>query len=109
MLNLALVILAAAAVGGAGLAMLKGLPAWTRLGHGAVAGIGLLLLLLGALADGRELVWLAFGLVAAGFAGGAVLFGVLYRDRRPPCLFIAGHGTLNAVGVAILAWAVLAP
>lgn len=109
MLNLALVILAAAALGGVTLASIKGLPRWIRLVHGTIGGIGLLLLLLGALADGRETIWLAFGLIAAGFAGGVVLFGAIYKDRRPPGLFIAGHGGINAVGVAILAWAVLAP
>lgn len=108
-LQLALIVLAAVAVGGAGLALIRGLPGWMRLGHGAAAGGGLLLLLIGALGAGSQTVWLAFGLIAAGFAGGAVLFGVIYKDRRPPGLFIAGHGALNAVGVAVLAWAVLAP
>lgn len=109
MLKLALVILVLAAVGGVGLATIKGLPRWAPLGHGTVGGIGLLLLLLGALGDGRSLVWLAFGLVAIGFAAGAVLFGVIYRDRPTPRLYLAAHGGINAVGVAILAWAVLAP
>lgn len=109
MLELALVILAAAAIGGAGLALIKGLPGWMRLGHGATAGVGLVLLLLGALGDGRQLVWLAFGLVVIGFIAGGVFFGTIYRNRRPPGLLISGHGALNAVGVAILAWTVLAP
>ena len=109
-LQLALIVLAAVAVGGAGLALIRGLPGWMRLGHGAAAGAGLLLLLIGALGSGgSQTIWLAFGLIAAGFAGGAVLFGVIYKDRKPPGLFIAGHGALNAVGVAVLAWAVLAP
>lgn len=109
MLNMALIILAAVGVGGLSLATIKGLPDWMRLGHGAAGGVGLLLLLIGALTASNLLIWLAFGLIAAGFAGGALLFGMIYRERQPPGFVIACHGLLNVLGIAALAWAILAP
>lgn len=110
MLELALIILAAAAVGGVTLALARSVPKWMRIGHGAVAGLGLLTLLIGALGTaGNSLVWAAFGVVLAGFAGGAVLFGVIFTQRKPPNLLIAGHGLINGLGVVLLAWAVLYP
>ncbi|MDT0618921.1 hypothetical protein RM531_10585 [Salinisphaera sp. P385] len=109
MLTISLIVLAGAAAGGLFLGLSKQVPGFMRLGHGAFAGIGLALLLIAALGDGRSLVWTAFGLIAAGFAGGAVLFGAVFRDRKPPGFMIAGHGALNGLGVLVLAWAVLYP
>lgn len=105
----ALIVLAAAAIGGVALALAGSVPRMLRIGHGAVAGIGLLLLLIAAVVATEYLLWIAFGLVLAGFAGGALLFGVVFTRRRPPRLLIAGHGLLNAAGVLLLAWLTLYP
>lgn len=105
----ALIVLAIAAVGGVALALAGSVPKAMRIGHGAIAGVGLLLLLIAALAANESLVWTAFGLICVGFAAGAVLFGVVFSQRKPPGFVIAGHGLLNAIGVLLLAWATLFP
>jgi len=104
MLSLSFVLLALVAVGGVTLALWQTAPGFLRLGHGLGAALGLMALLVAALQDGRYIVWIAFGLVAAGFAGGALLFGVIYKSR-PPMPMIAGHGALNLVGVCLLGYA----
>lgn len=109
MLVISLIILAAAAIGGVTLALSGSVPKAMRIGHGTVAGIGLLVLLIAALGAGSSLIWIAFGLLLAGFAGGAVLFGVVFTERKPPGFAIAGHGLLNVLGVVLLAWATLYP
>lgn len=111
MLTLALIILALAAAGGAflGLRSATGhsVPAPMRHGHGLFAAVGVLIFLIGAWGAGSGLVWLAFALNAAGLAGGALLFGVIYTDRKPPGTYILGHGGLNIAGVLVLAYALL--
>lgn len=106
---LALVVLTAAAIGGAALALVGAVPRSMRIGHGAVAGIGLVLLLIAAVAAGEKSVWVAFGLILTGFAAGGVLFSVVFTRRKPPGLVIAGHGLLNTAGVLLLAWVTLYP
>lgn len=105
----ALLLLTIAAVGGVALSLADAVPKPMRIGHGVVAGIGLVLLLIAALIANESLMWTAFGLIAIGFAVGAVLFGVVFSHRKPPRLLVAGHGLLNAIGVLLLAWATLFP
>lgn len=102
MLTLAFWILLVAAVGGAIMAALDGATKLMRAGHGLIAALGLVVLLIGALGHSGALVWTAFGLLALGFTGGAVLFGVVWRDRAPPRLMIYGHGLINTLGVITL-------
>lgn len=106
MLTLAFWLLLVAALGGATMAVLDGATSMLRLGHGVLAGIGLVVLLIAALMQGTALIWTAFGLLALGFTAGAVLFGVVWRDSAPPRLFIYGHGLINTLGVILLGVAV---
>ncbi|GAB3671880.1 hypothetical protein [Salinisphaera aquimarina] len=106
MLTLAFWLLLVAALGGLTMATLDGATRPLRLGHGAIAGLGLLALLVGALMAPGTLVWTAFGLLAVGFGAGAVLFGVVWRESAPPRLLIIGHGLINALGVVLLGVAV---
>lgn len=106
MLTLAFWLLLVAALGGATMAALDGATRPLRLGHGAIAGLGLLSLLIGALMHPGAWVWSAFALVAIGFGAGAVLFAVIWRDSAPPRAFIYGHGLINALGVILLGIAV---
>jgi len=102
MLTLAFWILLVAVLGGLFMATLDGATAPLRIGHGAIAGLGLLCLLIGALMTPGTLVWTAFALITVGFAAGATLFGVVWRDSAPPRLLVAGHGLINALGVILL-------
>lgn len=102
MLILAFWILLAAALGGVAIAALDMGTAPVRAGHGALAAIGLISLLIGAIGAGSGLAWIAFVLIALGFAAGAVFFGLVWRDSAPPRLLIAGHGLLNGIGVLLL-------
>jgi len=106
MLTLAFWILLVALLGGVFMAALDGATAPLRMAHGAIAGLGLLCLLIGAFMHPGTLVWTAFALITVGFAAGATLFGVIWRDSAPPRLLVAGHGLLNALGVVILGVAV---
>lgn len=90
------------------MAALDGATAPLRVGHGAIAGIGWLCLLVGAFMHPGTLVWTAFALITLGFAAGALLFGVVWRDSAPPRLFVAGHGLVNALGVILLGVAAFA-
>ena len=102
MLTLAFWILVAAALGGVTMAVLDGATKIMRIGHGLIAALGLLILLIGALGDGGTLTWTAFGILAVGFSAGAILFGVVWRDRAPPRLLIVGHGLINTLGIVAL-------
>jgi len=108
MLTLAFWLLLVAALGGVFMAALDGATAPLRMGHGAIAGLGLLCLLIGAFIDPSTLVWTAFALITVGFAAGATLFGVIWRDSAPPRVLVAGHGLLNGLGVILLGVAAFA-
>ncbi|ROO26673.1 hypothetical protein SAOR_10040 [Salinisphaera orenii MK-B5] len=108
MLALAFVLLLVAATGGLAMAVLDVAAPAVRTAHGGIAGLGLLVLLIGALMHGQTLVWTAFGLLAIGFAAGAVLFGLVWRERAPPRLVVAGHGLINAAGIVLLGVAIFA-
>ncbi|MES1923881.1 hypothetical protein [Salinisphaera sp. T31B1] len=102
MLVLAFWVLLAAAGGGAAMAGLDGATRPLRIGHGLIAGLGLFCLLIGALIEPGTLVWTAFGLLALGFAAGATLFGVIWRNSAPPRMLIWAHGAVNTLGVILL-------
>lgn len=102
MLTIAFWLLLVAALGGATMAALDGATRPLRIGHGAIAGIGLLCLLIGALIDPGTLVWTAFALIAIGFGAGAVLFGLVWQHSAPPKPIVLGHGLLNGLGVILL-------
>lgn len=106
MLVVAFWLLLIAALGGAAMAVLDGATAPLRMGHGAIAGLGLLCLLIGALIAPGTLVWSAFALLAVGFGAGAVLFGLVWKHSAPPRLLILGHGAINTLGVLLLGIAV---
>lgn len=106
MLTLAFWLLLAAAVGGLAIATLDLGVALVRAIHGLIAAVGLVALLVGALGANSSLVWTAFGLIALGFAAGAVFFGLVWRENSPPRLLVAGHGLLNGAGVVLLGIAV---
>ncbi|ERJ20553.1 hypothetical protein T35B1_00335 [Salinisphaera shabanensis T35B1] len=102
MLTAAFWLLLVAALGGLTMAVLDGATRPLRIGHGAIAGVGLLCLLIGAFIQPGLLVWSAFALVAIGFGAGAVFFGVIFKHRAPPRFLIIGHGALNGLGVLLL-------
>lgn len=102
MLIFAFWILLAAALGGVAIAALDMGTAPVRAGHGGLAAIGLIVLLIGALGAGSALTWTAFVLIGLGFAAGAVFFGLVWRDSAPPRPLIIGHGLLNGTGVVLL-------
>lgn len=108
MLILAFWILLAAALGGVAIATLDMGTAPVRAGHGLIAAIGLIVLLIGALGAASALAWTAFVLIALGFSAGAIFFGLIWRDSAPPRLLIAGHGLLNGIGVLLLGIAAFA-
>ncbi len=106
----AAIVLALAAVGGLTLAVirLRGAPwppLWLALGHGAVAAIGVGLLIYAALSpEGIPVlaqVALAIFILAA--LGGAVLFlGFHMRSKALPIPFVLGHGLIAATGLVLL-------
>ncbi|MES1938778.1 hypothetical protein T5B8_00975 [Salinisphaera sp. T5B8] len=102
MLAAAFWLLLVAALGGLTMAALDGATRPLRIGHGAISGVGLLCLLIGAFMHPGVLVWSAFALVAIGFAAGAVFFGLIYQHQAPPRFLIIGHGALNGLGVLLL-------
>ncbi len=107
MLVIAFWVLVVAALGGAGMATLNINKPALRLAHGALGAVGLLIFLVGALMSGTGLIWTAFALVAIGFSAGALLFGVVYRQQRPPRAIIVGHALLNTAGTLLLGLALL--
>lgn len=106
MLVIAFWLLVIAALGGITMAALDGATRPLRMGHGAIAGLGLLCLLIGALIQPGTLVWTAFALLAIGFGAGAVLFGLVWQHSAPPKSIVLGHGLLNGIGVILLGVAV---
>lgn len=95
-------LLVVAALGGIAMAVLDGATRPLRMGHGAIAGLGLLCLLVGALMDPGVLVWSAFALLAVGFGAGAVLFGLVWQHSAPPRILVLGHGAINTLGVILV-------
>lgn len=106
MLVIAFWLLVIAALGGIAMAALDGATRPLRMGHGAIAGLGLLCLLIGALIEPGTLVWTAFALLAIGFGAGAVLFGLVWQHSAPPRPIVLGHGLINGLGLTLLGVAV---
>ena len=81
----------------------KPIPSGFAQGHLVGAVIGLVLLVLGILTGARSTAaWLALLIFASGFAGGWVLFRVLFARQRPPIWAVAVHGTIGWIGVVAL-------
>lgn len=70
--------------------------------HGAGAALALIMLLIALLQAGTTLGWIAFIVLAAGFAGGALLFGVLYRNKARPKAMVMMHGGIATLGLILL-------
>lgn len=107
MLAWAATLLALAAVGGLGMAILKGRgtmpPLWLAAGHGLLAAAGLVVLAVAALdAASGPLPWVALVLfVAAGLWGLELLRSHLRRGSFP-MTGVAGHGVLALVAFILL-------
>ena len=106
-MQIAFAVIAAVAAGGVLMAVMiaakRSIPSVMGPGHGlgGLFGVGLLLaaILRSPSADSRA--WLAWGVLAAGLAGGALFFAILFR-KRAPLLLVAGHGSLGAIGLYLL-------
>ncbi|MCP4059562.1 MAG: hypothetical protein GY738_20115 [Pseudoalteromonas sp.] len=106
-------MLVAAAAGGLFFGLLSVMkvryPSWFGLGHGALGLAGLMTLgyaLYGAPPNvplPRPVIY-AFWLLSFSFFGGAVLFGMLFRQSKP-LWAIVGHGSLAIVGLIVLFFA----
>jgi len=116
MLHLAFVVLAIAALFGAGLVVLylRGSsaprpPQALPLAHGSLGAAGLILLL-AVLRRGlppTDNGTAGFGLIAAGFFGLALMLGLViaainWRGRRPGGLVVATHASIAIAGVVVL-------
>ena len=113
-MQLAAIVLAIAAAGGATLAAirLRGAPrppTWMALGHGAVAATGLGLLIYAAATTGLPpLAQFALGLLVLAAAGGATLFvGFHLRDKALPIPLVIGHGLLAVTALVLLVLEIL--
>ncbi|MBV2133347.1 hypothetical protein KRX52_11125 [Pseudomonas sp. MAP12] len=106
-------MLVAAAAGGLFFGLLSVMkvryPSWFGLGHGGLGLAGLITLgyaLYSAPPDvalPQAAVW-ALGLLSVAFLGGALFFGMLFRQAKP-LWAIMGHGSLAMVGVIVLFFA----
>ena len=84
MLTLAFWILLLAAVGGVAMAALDIAYKPIRIGHGVIAGVGLVVFLIGAVFHDTALAWTAFACNATGFAAGrfsSACSGMIVRPR----------------------------
>jgi hypothetical protein len=107
MLSLALSIFLVVAVAGDVMAVLvylkRPIPAYATRAHMIAAAVGLAVLLLALLsAGGSQLAWIALGIFAAGFAGGYLMFAVMFAGKRAPLWAIAAHGSLGWAGIVVL-------
>jgi hypothetical protein len=105
----AAIVLAIAALGGLTLATirLRGAPwppMWMALGHGAVAAVGMGILIYAALTTSIPmLAQVALGIfILAALGGATLLLGFHMRSRALPIPLVLGHGLLAAVGYALL-------
>jgi hypothetical protein len=111
MLMAALIFFTLAAIGGATMAVIhiRGgtIPLPLALGHGALAAIGLILLIIGILqVPGTGLFGVALGIFILAALGGLYLFTIYLRGGSLPTLFIFGHGTIAAIALIVLIIAV---
>jgi hypothetical protein len=105
----AAVVLGLAALGGLTLAgiRLSGRPlppTWMALGHGAVAAVGLILLVYAAISSGIPgLAQVALGVFVLAALGGAAIFLGFHLKQRPlPIPLVLGHGLIAVTGLVLL-------
>ena len=60
-----------------------------------------LLLLANLTTDASTLAWTAFGVLAAGFIGGGLLFRFIFKDRLP-MKFVGMHASVGLLGLLLL-------
>jgi hypothetical protein len=108
-MQLAVIVLVLAAIGGLTLAAIRlggkpWPPLWMALGHGAVAALGVGLLLYAAVSTGIPgLAQVALGIFILAAIGGAVLLvGFHMRAKALPIPFVLGHGLIAATGLVLL-------
>jgi hypothetical protein len=79
-------------------------PLWLALGHGAVAALGVGLLIYAAVSPGIPgLAQVALGIFILAALGGAVLLlGFHLRSKALPIPFVLGHGLIAATGLVLL-------
>ncbi|MFT6056787.1 hypothetical protein [Zhongshania sp. BJYM1] len=106
-------VLAAAASGGLLFALLSAMkvryPSWFGVGHGVLGFVGLIMLgyalyTAGPDATIPQTAYWALGLLGAAFLGGALFFGVVFRQAKP-WWAILSHGGLALAGVVVLFFA----
>lgn len=105
---LAFILLSAVATFGAGmgvaLARHRSFPSFFGAVHGGFAAASVLFLLVTILRDAAPptLAWWALGVFGAALAGGLTLFRLIFR-RGAPTFYVAAHGSLAFIGLALLA------
>ncbi|MDY6890742.1 MAG: hypothetical protein SVU24_03935 [Pseudomonadota bacterium] len=107
-------VLAATAAGGLFFGLLSAMnvryPSWFSLGHGVLGLIGLIMLGYALYTTGpgtatpQSAYW-ALGLLGAAFLGGALFFGVVFRQAKPRWAMVT-HGGLALAGVVVLFFSV---
>lgn len=80
-------------------------PTWLALGHGAIAAVGLALLIYAAVSTGIPvLAQVALGVLVVAALGGAVIFlGFHLQEKALPLPLVLGHGLIAATGLVLLA------
>lgn len=108
-MDLATIVLAVAALGGLTLAGIRmsGTPrpaTWMALGHGAIAALGLGLLIYAAATSGIPvLARVALGVLVLAALGGVTIFvGFHLRGRALPIPLIIAHGLTAVTGFVLL-------
>jgi hypothetical protein len=108
-MQLAAVFFAIAALGGLALAgmRLSGTPrppTWIALGHGAIAGTGLVALIYAAATQPLPTIALAaLGCFVLAAAGGATIFFLFHLRAKPlPIPLVLGHGAIAVTAFVLL-------
>jgi hypothetical protein len=80
------------------------IPAGLGAGHGVAGLISLAVLLTVNLRSDATpaLAWWALAVFSAGFAGGVLLFRVLFRGAAPLLLLVVAHGSAAVLGLYLL-------
>jgi hypothetical protein len=108
-MQLAAILLSLAALGGIAMVVirLKGAPlppTGLATGHGALAGIGVIVLAYNAYTPGiSQLAQIALGVFVLASLGGVTLFMMFHKKGRPlPIPFMLGHGLIALAGLGLL-------
>lgn len=105
---LAFILLSAVAAFGTGMGVViarhRSFPSFFGPVHGVFAAASVLFLLAAILRDATPptQVWWALGVFGAALVGGLTLFRLIFR-RGAPTYYIAAHGSLAFIGLALLA------